>query len=56
MSCDHSYQGGPYGPSMEDLDERDERLAEKRFMNLLNRIFGDEKRDDGKISGDPYAR
>ena len=55
MSCDHSYQGGPYGPSMDDLDEEDERLAEQRFMDMLDRAFGD-KRDDERATGDPYAR
>ena len=57
MSCDHGYQGGPYGPSMDDLDERDERLAKERFIAMLDRTFGDKRdKDDNKTYGDPYAR
>ena len=48
MSCDQGYQGGPYGPSMDDLDEKEERLAEERFMDMLDRTFGD-KQDDNNL-------
>lgn len=45
MSCDHSYQGGPYGPSMDDLDDAEEERATMAFFEMLDRISSVQERE-----------
>ena len=40
MPCDHSYQGGPYGRSMDDFDDEEEEKALQRLRETLERAAG----------------
>lgn len=52
MSCDHSYQGGPYGPSIDDLEDKEEERATAAFFKMLDRISDRQEHDRWSRSSD----
>ena len=46
MACDHSYKGGPFGESIDDIEDREEERARERLFEILDRISDEQAHEN----------